>query len=95
MLFRSVLKVAANTFLFEEFVAQAREAGRFDARFAAGPRTILLHGHCHQKAAVGVEPSLAALKLLPGAAVEVVDSGCHGRDGRRFGVRAGTHPGGH
>jgi Fe-S oxidoreductase len=76
-----VLKVAANTFLFEEFVAQAREAGRFDARFVAGPRKILLHGHCHQKAAVGVEPSVAALRLIPGATVEVVDSGCCGMAG--------------
>jgi len=76
-----VLQVAANTFLFEEFIAQAREAGRFDARFVAGPGKILLHGHCHQKAAVGVEPSVAALRLIPGAAVEVVDSGCCGMAG--------------
>jgi len=76
-----VLKVAANTFLFDEFIAQAREAGRFDARFVQGPRKILLHGHCHQKAAVGVGPSLAALQMLPGATVEVVDSGCCGMAG--------------
>ena len=75
------LRVAASSFLFDEFIAQAREAGRFDARFREGPRKILLHGHCHQKAAVGVEPSLAALRLLPGAAVEVVDSGCCGMAG--------------
>jgi Fe-S oxidoreductase len=77
----AVLRVAAGAFLFEEFVAQARQAGRFDARFTQGPRKILLHGHCHQKAAVGVAPSVAALKLLPGAAVEVVDSGCCGMAG--------------
>jgi len=76
-----VLRVAANAFLFEEFVAQAREAGRFDARFAEGPQKVLLHGHCHQKAAVGVAPSVAALKLLPGVTVEVVDSGCCGMAG--------------
>jgi FAD/FMN-containing dehydrogenase/Fe-S oxidoreductase len=76
-----VLAVAASSFLFDEFIAQAREAGRFDARFGEGPRKILLHGHCHQKAAAGVEPSLAALKLIPGATVEVVDSGCCGMAG--------------
>jgi Fe-S oxidoreductase len=76
-----VLKVAARSFLFDEFIAQARQAGRFDARFREGPRKILLHGHCHQKAVVGVEPSLAALRLIPGAAVEVVDSGCCGMAG--------------
>ncbi len=75
------LKVAANSFLFDEFIVQAREAGRFEARFREWPRKILLHGHCHQKAAAGVEPSLAALKLIPGAAVEVVDSGCCGMAG--------------
>jgi Fe-S oxidoreductase/FAD/FMN-containing dehydrogenase len=76
-----VLQVAANTFLFEEFIAQAREAGRFDAQFVAAPRKVLLHGHCHQKAAVGVAPSVAALQMLPGATVEVVDSGCCGMAG--------------
>ncbi len=76
-----VLAVAANAFLIEEFIAQAREAGRFDARFRPGARRILLHGHCHQKAAVGTGPSEAALRLLPGASVSVVDSGCCGMAG--------------
>jgi Fe-S oxidoreductase len=47
----------------------------------AGPRKILLHAHCHQKALVGTHDTRAALAMLPGASVEVVDSGCCGMAG--------------
>jgi Fe-S oxidoreductase len=39
-----------------------------------------LHGHCHQKALVGNEASVAALKLA-GYRVEVIPSGCCGMAG--------------
>jgi Fe-S oxidoreductase len=42
---------------------------------------VLLHGHCHQKALVGTEPTERALSLTSGADVEVVDSGCCGMAG--------------
>jgi Fe-S oxidoreductase len=44
-------------------------------------RSLLLHGHCHQKALIGSGPSLQVLRLLPGAQVEEVDSGCCGMAG--------------
>ncbi len=40
-----------------------------------------MHGHCHQKALVGVGGTRAALGLIPGARVSVVDSGCCGMAG--------------
>ncbi len=79
----AALATAART--FEEFVAE-RAAGlavRFDER----PRRVLLHGHCHQKALVGMGPARAALALLPGAVVEEVDAGCCGMAGS-FGYEA-------
>ncbi len=42
---------------------------------------IWLHGHCHQKALVGVEKSAALLSLPPNARVHVIPSGCCGMAG--------------
>jgi Fe-S oxidoreductase len=43
-------------------------------------QTIVLHGHCHQKALVGAQDTQAALKML-GGEVQLVDSGCCGMAG--------------
>ncbi len=81
----TALAAAART--FEEFVAERAAAEAWPLRWAAGPRRLLLHGHCHQKALVGTEPARRALALLPGAIVEEVDSGCCGMAGS-FGYEA-------
>jgi Fe-S oxidoreductase len=73
--------LAAAALTFEEFVARAADDGQLDLRFSDGPRRLLLHGHCHQKALIGTGPARRALGLLPGAAVEEVDSGCCGMAG--------------
>ena len=41
----------------------------------------MLHGHCHQKALLGVSASAPALRLVPGLRVQVLDSGCCGMAG--------------
>ena len=41
----------------------------------------MLHGHCHQKALVGVGGTAAALRLVPGLDVDVLDTGCCGMAG--------------
>ncbi len=41
----------------------------------------MLHGHCHQKALVGVGGTAAALRLVPGLDVTVLDTGCCGMAG--------------
>ncbi|MEX0977760.1 MAG: hypothetical protein WDZ48_02850, partial [Pirellulales bacterium] len=48
---------------------------------AATSKNLLLHGHCHQKALVGVRDTLAVLAMIPGAQVQLVDSGCCGMAG--------------
>jgi Fe-S oxidoreductase len=45
------------------------------------PDEILLHGHCHQKSLWGTQDSRALLKLIPGATVTEIDSGCCGMAG--------------
>lgn len=46
-----------------------------------GSPPLLLHHHCHQKALVGVKPSLELLGKLPGVEIENLDSGCCGMAG--------------
>jgi len=76
-----VATVAAQSFMIEEFLARLHERGELNLSFKPVTRTLLLHGHCHQKALIGTEPSLAVLRLLPGFQVEEVDSGCCGMAG--------------
>jgi Fe-S oxidoreductase len=42
---------------------------------------IWLHGHCHQKSLVGVGATADLLRLIPGATVHVIPSGCCGMAG--------------
>ncbi len=72
--------VARRTFMVEEYLVHLQEHG-IRLPFIPLERAVLLHGHCHQKAMVGTQPSLAALRWLPGAAVQEVDSGCCGMAG--------------
>jgi Fe-S oxidoreductase len=50
-------------------------------------KQFLLHGHCHQKALVGSGAALELLRMIPGADVREVDSGCCGMAGS-FGYEA-------
>jgi Fe-S oxidoreductase len=72
--------VADHCFTFEEFMAHLAGAGDLNLNFAAEPRPVLLHGHCHQKALVGAGPGKRTL-ALPGYTVTEVDSGCCGMAG--------------
>ena len=74
-------RLAKGTFLIEEFLLGLQEQGRLSLPFRPRATSILLHGHCHQKALVGSSPSLQVLRLLPEARVEEVDSGCCGMAG--------------
>ncbi len=42
---------------------------------------IYLHGHCHQKALIGIEKTAACLRLIPHTEVHVIPSGCCGMAG--------------
>lgn len=75
-------ELAKNTYLFDEFLMREVEAGHIKAEeFRDLHVDIWLHGHCHQKALVGVEKSAALLSLPPNARVHVIPSGCCGMAG--------------
>ncbi len=73
-------KVAANSFLLEEFVTREEKQGRLTLPSNGAGKKVLLHGHCHQKALVGTAPTIAMLKAA-GFEVSEADSGCCGMAG--------------
>ena len=71
-----------NALLFDEFIMREVAAGRISAAdFKTDAVEIWLHGHCHQKALVGTEKTVQAFKLLSGAKIHVIPSGCCGMAG--------------
>ena len=81
--------VAGQALLLDELLARlAAEDPSVASIFRDDVRAdVLLHGHCHQKAIAGMEPTLAALALVPGYSVELIDSACCGMAGS-FGFEA-------
>jgi len=69
-------KLRNQTFLFSEFLvkhAPHYQPQRID-------RKIIVHGHCHHRATIGMNDEIALLRLT-GAQVELLDSGCCGMAG--------------
>jgi len=78
-------------FLFEEFVADEIDAGRFDLKLQkTSASKALLHGHCHQKAFDVMGSVEKVLALVPGLEVETIQSSCCGMAGA-FGYGAETY----
>jgi Fe-S oxidoreductase len=83
--------LAANAFLFEEFLARELDAGRLELNLGPLPeKRALLHGHCHQKAFDAVAPVQRVLGLIPDLTVELIESSCCGMAGS-FGYEAAHH----
>jgi FAD/FMN-containing dehydrogenase/Fe-S oxidoreductase len=81
-------KTADNAFLFEEFLAREKKAGRLKLDLKPLPeKTALLHGHCHQKAFGAMSAVQEALALVPDLAVSAIESSCCGMAGS-FGYEA-------
>jgi Fe-S oxidoreductase len=68
-------RLRAQTFTLAEFLSRQEDYAppHLDA-------TALLHGHCHQKALIGLDAERALLERM-GVAVDVPDSGCCGMAG--------------
>jgi Fe-S oxidoreductase len=63
--------------LFEEFAAPLVKG----LPLKHGPASVLLHGHCHQKAMGLVGPAKTMLSCIPGTSVVDLDAGCCGMAG--------------
>jgi Fe-S oxidoreductase len=73
--------VAAQSMLFEDLLEQHLDRHPSAVSFAARPGTIVLHGHCHQKAMGLLPPAKALLSRIPQASVVDLDAGCCGMAG--------------
>lgn len=74
--------LAKNCLLYDEFLMREVETGRITKeQFSDMEAEIWLHGHCHQKALVGVEKTAALLALPTNTTVHVIPSGCCGMAG--------------
>ena len=86
-------EVAAACATFEQWAEDALESSGqalSDINSGTGPRRILLHGHCHQKALIGTGATERLLAKIPHCEVSVVDSGCCGMAGS-FGYELGHY----
>ena len=75
-------KLAKNCLLFDEFIMREVQDARISSEaFKELSAEIFLHGHCHQKSLIGVGKCADMLRLIPGAKVNVIPSGCCGMAG--------------
>ena len=74
-------KVAANSFMIDEFLVQLQEEGNLNLNLGKLEKKVLFQAHCHQKADMGTATSMAALRLASGYQVELVNAGCCGMAG--------------
>ncbi len=75
-------RIAASTFMIEEFLAKELDAGRIDVKlFKEQKKIIKLHGHCQQKALSSLTPVKKILTKLGNNEVHMIPSGCCGMAG--------------
>ena len=75
-------RIGRNCLLYDEFIVREVRAGRISRdAFHAMDADIWVHHHCHQKALVGIEPTVTMLSFIPKTTVHVVPSGCCGMAG--------------
>jgi Fe-S oxidoreductase len=79
--------VAAAAKMADGWLAAQVHEKKCELPLAGGNTPCVLHGHCHQKALLGVAASAPLLKLVPGMDVQVLDAGCCGMAGS-FGFEA-------
>lgn len=78
---RKAQVVADACILFEDYLERELVEGRLSLNLKAGPSTVVLHGHCHQKSMGLVAPAKALLSRIPSCTVVDLDSGCCGMAG--------------
>jgi FAD/FMN-containing dehydrogenase/Fe-S oxidoreductase len=74
-------QLAQAAVLADGWLAQRLPQHGDDLKFKSQPGQCLVHGHCHQKALVGMTGTQAALGLIPELDVKLLDTGCCGMAG--------------
>jgi FAD/FMN-containing dehydrogenase/Fe-S oxidoreductase len=73
--------VAAACRTVEEHAGSVLQGDGASLKFCGGPGRVLVQGHCHQRALVGMAPITRLLGRVPGAEVVDLDAGCCGMAG--------------
>jgi FAD/FMN-containing dehydrogenase/Fe-S oxidoreductase len=74
--------LAKNVYTIEEFIAKEIDAKRISkSSFTTDKKLIKLHGHCQQKAIVGLVPAKKSLSFPENYEVQIIPSGCCGMAG--------------
>lgn len=73
--------VARRCFTFEEFVEAELSRNATRLSFSAGPKRLLVQGHCHQRSLLGNGPLVRLMRRVPDAEVVDLDAGCCGMAG--------------
>lgn len=74
-------RIKQNVVMIDVFLAREIEAGALSAEFVSPHASILVHGHCHQKALYGTTAMTDVLRRVPGLSVVEIDAGCCGMAG--------------
>ena len=81
-LFDAAKKLASNTSMIEEFLANEQSKGNIKSSvFTTDKKLIKLHGHCQQKALSSVTTAGKLLTLPSNYHVDIIPSGCCGMAG--------------
>lgn len=74
-------KIAGAVHLADHWLGAKLASGELSLPLKSEPATCTFHGHCHQRALVGVNGSANLLKMVPGLKVMTLDAGCCGMAG--------------
>lgn len=78
----TAIGLGKNCLLYDEFLLKEIKSGFISpSNFTRIKGEIWLHGHCHQKALIGVEKTVEVLNTLLNTKVHVIPSGCCGMAG--------------
>ena len=74
-------QIGSHCLTFDEFIARHIYEGTLPLPFSKEAKTVLLHGHCHQKALVGMTCTKQVLQSIPNLTLKEIPSGCCGMAG--------------
>jgi len=73
--------VASNALMLEELIIRDNDAGLLNWSLQAPAPSVMVHGHCHQKAMGAFSAVQQTLALIPDMEVSVIESSCCGMAG--------------
>ena len=74
-------RISDNVHMIDAFLQHEIEEGRLDCTFRLQGGSVLIHGHCHQKALFQTDAMKRILGTIDNAEIAEVDSGCCGMAG--------------